>query len=298
MGSKSVMNGALDESEVSAADSAIEAGMELEAAGAAGESEFLELPTLEDSSDKTQDSEETQDGEQSATEDSPIDDTFSLTARIGALLFVATRPLSVQMLQELARSATGKHAAAEDVEAALEELRTMHDATRTGISLVEVAGAYQLRTAPELARTVQRLIPPRARRLSKAAAETLAIIAYKQPVQRAEIESVRGVDAAPTLKTLLEAKLVRVVGREDTVGQPALYGTTSTFLEKFGLRDLTELPPVREIARIANDPGEADGGTDSSASANGAGSGPEPLSLFGDSAANDEDRVRADEEAH
>ena len=101
-------------------------------------------------------------------------------------------------------------------------------------------------------------IRDRSKRLSKAAAETLAIVAYRQPVQKAEIEAIRGVDAIQTVKTLLDAKLIRIVGRDTTPGTPALYGTTDVFLEKFGLADLSELPSVRELKELESEPDESE----------------------------------------
>jgi len=179
-----------------------------------------------------------------------VEEESSLSSQIGALLFVSIRPLSAEQLSELTKSEI------EDVESALETLQSELTVERVGFSLYEVGGSWQLRTGPAHSNVVQRLIPPRARRLTRAAAETLAVIAYKQPVQRSEIESIRGVDALPTLRTLLDARLIRIVGRETTPGQPALYGTTTTFLEKFGLRDLAELPTIRELVELAHEPGE------------------------------------------
>lgn len=179
-----------------------------------------------------------------------LDEPAGLVSQLGSLLFVSTRPLDVETLAELTRSKP------EEVEEALAELRERLDVHALGFGLFEVGGSWQLRTGPSYARVVQRLIPPKARRLSRAAAETLAVIAYKQPVQRSEIEAIRGVDALPTLRTLLDARLIRIVGREATPGQPALYGTTTTFLEKFGLNDLAELPAVRELVELAEEPGE------------------------------------------
>jgi len=175
-----------------------------------------------------------------------------LVAQLGALLFVSTRPLDVETLADLTQSSS------EDVEAALADLSKKLDEQALGFGLFEVGGSWQLRTGPQNATVVQRLIPPRARRLSRAAAETLAVVAYKQPVQRSEIEAIRGVDALPTLRTLLDARLIRIVGREASPGQPALYGTTTTFLEKFGLNDLADLPAVRELVELAEEPGEAE----------------------------------------
>ena len=175
---------------------------------------------------------------------------LSLIAKISAVLFVSPRPQTIDTFSK----ATG--ATAEEVETALHELACLYQEDLHGFSLVTVGDAYQLRTSPRAAKTIQALIPPRAKRLSRAAAETLAVIAYKQPVQRAEIESIRGVDALPTLKTLIESGLIRVVGRDSAAGQPALYGTTPKFLERFGLKDLSELPTVRELGQLSEDPGE------------------------------------------
>lgn len=180
----------------------------------------------------------------------------SLPAAISGLLFVAAKPLSLDTLVEVTGEDPSK------VEEALSEVLVMFSDDFHGFSVHYVSGGYQLRTAPGLASAVKRLFPPKTRRLSRAAAETLAVIAYKQPVQRAEIEAIRGVDALPTLKTLLEQKLVRVVGHEDVVGQPAVYGTTPTFLERFGLRDLADLPTVRELEQLDEELGEVDAGDD------------------------------------
>lgn len=174
------------------------------------------------------------------------------TAKVGALLFASPKPLSIA---DLCRATRKKE---DQVLTSLDELKGMFDQNIHGFALCEVAGCYELRTNPELRTVVQELIPARGRKLSRAAAETLAVIAYRQPVQRAEIEAIRGVDALPTLKTLLDLRLIRIVGREDSVGQPALYGTTAQFLEKFGLRDLSDLPTERDLKEFAEEDGEID----------------------------------------
>lgn len=171
----------------------------------------------------------------------------NLSVRVGALLFSSIKPLSAHQLAELTR------ADIDQVEEVLESLTSKFVKEEVGFSLCEIAGAWQFRTNPETASTVHKLISPKAKKLSRAAAETLAIIAYKQPVQRAEIEAIRGVDALPTLKTLLDFKLIQIIGREDSVGQPALYGTSKQFLEKFGMRDLSELPSTRELQELAEE---------------------------------------------
>ncbi|OVE80382.1 SMC-Scp complex subunit ScpB [bacterium J17] len=173
-----------------------------------------------------------------------------LSARVSSLLFVSSKPLSSEAIAKATKTDV------ETVEHVLEQLSELYQNETHGFSLREINGSWQFRTAPEAAETIKRLVTPKAKRLSRAAAETLAVVAYKQPVQKADIEAIRGVDALPTLKTLVDAKLIRIVGREDSVGQPALYGTTKQFLERFGLKDLAQLPSIREITELENDPGE------------------------------------------
>ncbi len=171
-------------------------------------------------------------------------------ALIASLLFVSPRPLNLEVLAE----ASGLESSM--VEETIQNLQELFQDEVHGFSLHEVAGGYQLRTAVAAAPAVKRLFPPRVRRISKAAAETLAIVAYKQPVERSEIDTIRGVDSLPTLRTLLDAKLVRIIGNQDAPGKPALYGTTNTFLERFGLRDLADLPNLRELEQLLNEPGD------------------------------------------
>ena len=124
-----------------------------------------------------------------------------------------------------------------------------------GICLEEVAGGFQFRTRPELGQWVKKLKGMKPASLSAAAMETLAIVAYRQPIVKSEIESIRGVDAGHALKVLMEKKLLRIVGRKDVPGRPIIYGTTKKFLEVFGLKDLSELPTLRELKEL-NEPAE------------------------------------------
>ncbi|HNV64950.1 MAG TPA: SMC-Scp complex subunit ScpB [Smithellaceae bacterium] len=124
-----------------------------------------------------------------------------------------------------------------------------------GIYLEEVAGGFQFRTRPELGQWVKKLKGMKPASLSAAAMETLAIVAYRQPIVKSEIESIRGVDAGHALKVLMEKKLLRIVGRKDVPGRPIIYGTTKKFLEVFGLKDLSELPTLRELKEL-NEPAE------------------------------------------
>jgi len=135
------------------------------------------------------------------------------------------------------------------LEAALEELRVHYDEGEHGVELVEVAGGWQILTRPEYTEAIERAqLAARPQRLSAAALETLAIIAYRQPIGRAEIEEIRGVGAGAILKSLHERGLIDVVGRGEGLGRPLLYGTTGSFLEQFALRHLEELPRADELA--------------------------------------------------
>jgi segregation and condensation protein B len=161
-----------------------------------------------------------------------------IQAALEALLFASDAPL------ELARIAEVLHVAPDEARAAVEALRQACEASGRGLAVAEVAGGYRLVTRPELAPVLLRLQRLRLKsRLSRAALETLAIVAYRQPISRPEIEQLRGVNADAVVTHLLERRLVRVVGRRETPGRPILYGTTRDFLEHFGLRELAELPP-------------------------------------------------------
>ncbi len=130
------------------------------------------------------------------------------------------------------------------------ELNAEYETQERGFEIHHVGGGYQLRTRPDLAEHVRALQPRRAVRLSRASLETLAVIAYKQPVTRAEIEHVRGVDAGAVVRTLLERNLVRIAGHREIPGRPMLYATTRRFLEVFGLASLEDLPTLREIEEL------------------------------------------------
>lgn len=162
---------------------------------------------------------------------------------VEALIFASPEPLTPTMLAKLLDGEP-----AERIAAALEALKQDY-ARPGGLQLVEVAGGYQIVTRPEFHEWVRRLFHEQAKqRLSVAALETLAIIAYKQPITAAEIAELRGVNTTAVLGTLLERRLIKVVGRKKVVGRPFLYGTTNEFLNQFGLRDLSELPRIDELA--------------------------------------------------
>lgn len=162
-----------------------------------------------------------------------------------SLLFVADGPLTVQRLTEVIDGA-GK----DDIRSILEELDTEFRDNRRGIRLVEVAGGYQLRTAKVNADWVKKFLGGRPARMGRATLETLAIVAYRQPITKAEIEAIRGVDVDGVITTLLERNLVRAVARKDVPGRPFLYGTTPEFLELFNLKDLAQLPTLKEMEEM------------------------------------------------
>ena len=140
----------------------------------------------------------------------------------------------------------------------VEELNADYVAQRRAFEICEVAGGYQIRTHPEFASYLQNLQRTRPLRLSNAALETLSIVAYRQPVTRAEVEHVRGVDAGPVMRSLLERKLVKLAGRREVPGRPMLYATTKRFLEIFGLADLRDLPTLRELEDLVSESDSTD----------------------------------------
>jgi segregation and condensation protein B len=178
-----------------------------------------------------------------------------LKAALEALLFSSDEPLSLALLAESLDA--GPDAVAE----ALRELDADYRSRDAGVELREIAGGHLLVTAPEHSEWVGRLLRGRKRvRLSRAALETMAIIAYKQPVTKVEIEAIRGVDSGAVLATLLERNLITIRGRSKVVGRPLLYGTTPEFLDYFGLRDLNELPRPEELRALvaAREPEQLD----------------------------------------
>jgi segregation and condensation protein B len=169
-----------------------------------------------------------------------------LRAIIEALLFVSAEPVPLDRLM-VALGTISKP----EVRQALQSLREELDREGRGVQLVEVAGGWQIVTRLEYAPWIKRLAKAKAApKMSRSGLESLAIIAYKQPIVRAEIEQIRGVEVSGVLRTLLERKLIRMVGRKDVPGRPIMYGTTKLFLQQFGLSDLAQLPPLREFKEL------------------------------------------------
>ena len=189
---------------------------------------------------------------------------MELKSILESLLFSAQKPLSVKELRDVLAAATDQEGAdattkslakTRDAELtlALEELARDHEAAARSYRLACVAGSWQFVTQPEFAPWLKALVGVKARppRLSQPALETLAIVAYRQPITRAEIEQIRGVNVDGTMQTLLERGLVESVGRAEVVGHPQIYATTAFFLEYFGLSSLEGLPAADELRRIA-----------------------------------------------
>ncbi len=168
-------------------------------------------------------------------------------AVVEALLFLAEKPLGMEEV----RQATGLEA--QRIRRALEELQGHHRVGVSGVVLHEVAGGWQLRTSPDATAYARRFLRVKPQRLTRAALETMAIVAYRQPVTRPEIEDIRGVDSGAVLKALLERRLVKILGKKEEPGRPILYGTTREFLEFFSLKDLASLPTLREFHELSEE---------------------------------------------
>jgi segregation and condensation protein B len=168
-----------------------------------------------------------------------------LKAIIEALIFASPEPVTLKALAKLLESEPK-----EEVDAAIAALRADYDRPG-GLQLVEVAGGFQIVTKPEFHEWVRRLFHERTTsKLSVAALETLAVIAYRQPVTVPEIGDIRGVNASGVISTLVDRKLIKIVGRKAVVGRPFMYGTTREFLERFGLNDIADLPKVEDMSEL------------------------------------------------
>jgi len=164
---------------------------------------------------------------------------------IEALIFASDMPLSLDKIVEVLQADDRAK-----IRGLIMELIGEYEGRQGGILLQEVAGGYQFRTRADLASWIKRLKGGKPSAMTPAAMETLAIIAYRQPIVKAEVDKIRGVDVGGSLKTLLERKLIRIIGRKDVPGRPMLYGTTKKFLEVFNLKDLSELPTMQELTEL------------------------------------------------
>ena len=178
-----------------------------------------------------------------SSETQPRMDSGQLKSIIEALVFASPEPLTPKMLFKLLNDEPK-----EEVVAAMKELQQEYE-QRGGLHLAEVAGGYQITTRPEFHEWVRRLFHERSsQKLTVQSLETLAVIAYKQPITAAEIGEIRGVNTSGVLSTLMERHLIKIVGRKNVIGRPFLYGTTREFLIRFGLKNLDDLPKVEDMA--------------------------------------------------
>ncbi len=168
-----------------------------------------------------------------------------IKAIIEAMIFASEAPLAPEKIR-----AVFPDVEKTEIKEIIDQLINDYNERQGGICIQEVAGGFQFRTNPELGQWIKKLKSTKPHHLSSQALETLAIIAYKQPVVKSEIEDIRGVDVGGPLKGLLEKKLIRIVGRKDVPGKPIIYGTTRKFLEVFNLKDITDLPNIRELKEL------------------------------------------------
>jgi segregation and condensation protein B len=165
---------------------------------------------------------------------------------VEALVFVSDEPITVKTLSDVLEEDK------ETIEAAVEELKQEYEERMSGLQLREIAGGWQISTRTEYHEEIRQFLKTRpSAKLSLAALETLAVIAYKQPVTVPEILEIRGVQSASAIKTLLDKKLITAKGRKETVGRPMMYGTSKDFLLQFGLKDLSELPSIEDFEDLA-----------------------------------------------
>ncbi len=172
-----------------------------------------------------------------------------LIAIIEALIFASDRPLKIKYIEQvLSIIDLGEI----KIDGLVEELRTNYSPENRGIELVEVAEGWQFRTKSQLSEWVKRLNIVKPSKLSVPATETLSIIAYRQPITRAEIDYVRGVDSGGVIKTLLDRRLIKIVGKKELPGRPLVYGTTQEFLEVFSLKDISALPNLQDLKQMSS----------------------------------------------
>jgi segregation and condensation protein B len=233
-----------DESEESVSAEAPQDTLPVAALEAGNEDEAVALETAESDVEAAAEESETELVEGASRE--------RLDGIVESVLFAIGAPVPLKRLTEILKGPTAK-----EIKAALARLKQEYGGRERGIHLLEVGGGFQFRTAPENSEWVRAALRERPARLGRAALETLAIIAYKQPATRAEIEAIRGVDADAAIGSLLGKRLIKIAGRKETVGRPLMYTTTPEFLEAFGLKDLSELPALKEIGP-APEPEEED----------------------------------------
>lgn len=183
-----------------------------------------------------------------STTNQPETTAEKLCGLMDALLFVADRPLTLQDFENVLTEFSKQQ-----IKEALETLTDMRQSDQSGVELVQVVKGYQYRTKSSTRDWITRFLKAKPSRLSRAALESLSIIAYRQPITRPEVDEIRGVDSSGVVRMLLERGLVRILGKKDEPGHPLLYGTTRDFLSFFNLNNLSDLPPLQEYTELGED---------------------------------------------
>lgn len=234
--------------EEDAQPSPLEAAGEMEAGAEDGAPERIRIIASDEELFESVEAAAVEEGEAGAEAgDSVTASREELKPAIEALLFVADEPLPFKQLCKVMGNVPEA-----DVQAALDELRADYDARGSGLEIREIAGGWRISTRPQNHEFIRKYLKSRpSARLSLPALETLAVIAYKQPITIPEILEIRGVSSSSAIKTLLEKRLIVTKGRKETVGRPMLYGTSKEFLIQFGLKDLTELPSIEDFEDLA-----------------------------------------------
>jgi segregation and condensation protein B len=194
--------------------------------------------------------------ESAAPSDAPAADDHSLEEAAEAIIFAADEPVEAERIAEIVREVTGRtELSVEEVEAAVERLNEEYEASDRAFEIHEWGEGYRMATRSALSPFVKTLfVGEQDKSLSRSLMETLAVIAYRQPVTRPEVDFIRGVNSDYAIRKLLEMGLADVEGRADSLGRPLLYGTTDRFLEQFGLNTLDDLPTLREVEELLDDP--------------------------------------------
>lgn len=251
--SLSRLSAAMDEEEERQSEEAAELAAELSVDEAQAAAERLAGEIAEDVALSEAIQAEDQLVSESVSESESVSDSAAplsceeIESSIEALLFISDKPVTAHKLREMLGAGVTNPMFQEGITA----LRDRYQAVRYGIELVEVAGGYQLRTKPIRAHLSKMLSRVQTQRLSSGAMETLAVVAYRQPVMKDDVDRVRGVDSSHFIRGLLEKRLIRITGRSELPGRPMLYETTPEFLELFGLKDLASMPALRELEQMA-----------------------------------------------
>lgn len=204
---------------------------------------------MTDEENNTDEVQEQEDQDEDSSDQLEPGPEIELKALVEAIIFASLEPISIVRIKKILRGEDK-----DKVKTVIKELQDEYSHSTRGVRIFEVAGGYHIRTAPELSKWVGKLFESKPHKLTQASIETLAIIAYKQPITRPEVEELRGVDCGGVVKTLLERNFIKILGRQDVPGRPLIYGTTKEFLEFFNLESLSSLPTLKELSEFGEVP--------------------------------------------